>query len=226
MQDLINSKIKELTENGKLDEIVTKEATKFLQSIISDSLSSYGDVGKIYKEKMKSSLMEGFEKIDFIQFSQSLIDITQAELNKSIVEFGIDPAKQMIKEFVGGLEKKDWKLSEIIEKYKEKEIIPDDRMESGEIAFIYEVSNYGTIYISFDEEKGKKDKRYAMKYRLMFDSNGRMYSPTIDSKTLHPVTETGGLYGFDLFLFKLYAMGCSIKLDPDDVDTTWSTDQD
>ena len=100
----------------------------------------------------------------------------EAELNKSVVEFGIEPAREMIKDFVGSLEKKEWKLSEIIERYKEMEVIPDDKHEEGEIAFIYEKCDYGTIYVSFDEEKGKKVERYNCKYRLMIDNKTNVQS--------------------------------------------------
>ena len=40
MQELITKKIQQLTDNGKLDEIITNEATKFIQPLIL-SLNSY-----------------------------------------------------------------------------------------------------------------------------------------------------------------------------------------
>lgn len=227
MEKLINDKIKELTDNGKLDEIATKQATKFLEGIMSDALCSYGDVAKAYKAKLTAKLLEGFENFDFIKYSKSLTDLIEAELNKSIIEFGIAPAKQMIQSFVGNLEKKEWKLSEIINKFKENEVIPDEHGQSGEIAFIYEVSDYGTIYIGFDKETKDKNKRYQCDYHLMIDKkDGKLYPPHIEGKPIHPITEGGGLYGFDLFLFKLYAMNCTIICDPDNVETEWDTYSD
>ena len=38
MEKLINAKFKELTENGKFDELVTKQVTNFINGVISDSL--------------------------------------------------------------------------------------------------------------------------------------------------------------------------------------------
>lgn len=226
MEKLISDKIKELTENGKLDEIVTKQVTGFINGIINDSLSSWSDVNKSFKEKLNAKIIEGFEKLDFVQYSKTLTDLVEFELNKSVVEIGIAPAKEMIKNFVGALDKKEWKLSEIIEKYKEEEVIPDERGESGEIAFIHEVSDYGTIYIAFDESTEKKTHRYQCKYKLMIDGKSKsLYSPTIEGSALHPVTEIG-LRGFDLFLFKLYAMGCTVECDLGNIETEWSTYND
>ena len=229
MQKLISEKIAELTTNGKLDEIVTKEATKFIQTMVSDVLSWHSDIGKSYKDKLKTKLLDDLDRLDFVQYSKTLTDLIESELNKTVVEIGIEPIKNMIKEFTGSLEKKEWKLSEIIELFKEKEVIPDgEHGEDGEIAFIHEVSDYGTVYIAFDKEKGKgSNRRYDLKYRLMFDSKTKkLYTPTIDGIGLHPITEMGGLYGFNLFLFKLYAMNCTIELDIDNVETEWSTYND
>ena len=224
MEKLINEKIKELTESGKLDEIVTKEATKFIQSIINDVLTSYGEVGKAFKEKVQSAILGNLTKLDFVQYSKSLTDLIEAELNKSVVEIGIAPAREMIQSFIGDLEKKEWKLSEIIEQYKEQEVIPDEHGESGEIAFVHEVSDYGTVFISFDKEGGKKIRRFECKYRLMIDAKTKkLYSPSIDGMPTHPIKKMGGLYGFDLFLFKLYAMQCTIECDVNSVETEWST---
>jgi hypothetical protein len=227
MQELINAKLKELTDNGKLDEIITKQTTDFINGIIKDALSSYGDVGSAYKKKLQATLLEGLDKLDFVQYSKSLIDLVEAELNKSVLSIAIEPAKEMIKSFTGELEKKHWKLSEIIEKYKQEEVIPDEHGESGEIAFIHEVSDYGTVYVSFSESSKKVDKRYQCKYRLMIDrKTNKLYSPNIDGMPTHPIKEMGGLYGFDLFLFKLYAMECTIECDVHNVETEWSTYND
>jgi hypothetical protein len=225
MQKLINQKIKELTENGKLDEIVTKRAIDFINGIITDALHGYSDASKQFKQKLNSSLIEGFEKIDFVQYSKILIDLIESELNKSVVEYGITPAKEMIQKFVGAFDKKEWKLSEIIEKFKE-EVIPDEYGQSGEIAFFNEESSYGTYWIGFDEESDNKIHKYQCKYKIGVDKKTKMlYSPTIEGLNIHPLSQMG-LAGFDLFLFKLYAMGCTVDCDFENIETLWSTFED
>lgn len=227
MEQLINAKIKELTENGKLDEIVTNSAVKFIQEMVKYVLSPYGEVSKQYKATLQEKVLSGIATLDFIQYSKTLTDLVESELNKSIVEHAINPAKEMLNTFVGALEKKHWKLSEIIEEYKEKEVRYLNDNQSGEIQFIYEVSDYGTVHVAFDKEEDKKGRRYSCKYRLMIDAKtNKLYAPTVDGLGVNPITEMGGLYGFDLFLFKLYAMGCTIELDHHNVDPEWSTYND
>jgi hypothetical protein len=220
MQELINAKFKELTENGKLDEIVTQRVTQFINETVKDSLSSYGDVSKVFKEKMNTHIIEGFQKLDFIIYSKALTDLVKEELDKSVVQYALEPTREMIREFVGALDKTEWKLSEIIEKFIEEEVIPDERNEYGEIRFICEKSDYGTYHVSFDKENTAK-RRYDCDYRLMIDAkDGKMYQPTIEGKKLTP---TSTMYGFELFIFKLYAMGCTIIVDEENVETEWST---
>jgi hypothetical protein len=226
MEKLINAKIKELTENGKLDEIVTKQATDFITAIMRDSLREYSDVGKAFKAKLESQLLDGFNKFDFIQYSKTITDLVESELNKSVLSMAIEPVKDMIKNFTGELEKKNWKLSEIIEKFKELEITDYKDDDSGEISFIHELSDYGTNYIAFDEHPNINHK-FQCKYRLMVDQKTKqLYSPSVDGIPTHPVSEIGGLFGFNLFLFKLYAMKCEIECDYNDVEVEWSTYND
>ncbi len=218
MQNLINEKIKELTENGKLDEIVTQSAIKFIQNIVNETLSSYGDVGKKYKDRLQQSLLSGLESVDFVCYSKVLTDLIESELNKTVVSIGIEPVKEMIKSFTGELEKKEWKLSEIIERFIEEEVSSDN--ESGEISFTHSISEYGSEHIAFDKEDNKLP--YNCKYRLMINTKTKkLYSPTVEGLGLHPISEMG-LYGFDLFLFKLYAIGCTIECDVNKVETEWS----
>lgn len=230
MEKLINAKIKELTDSGKLDEIVTKQTTEFINGIIKDTLSSYGDASSSFKKKLQEDVLNGIQKLDFVQYSKSLVDLMEAELNKTVLSMAIEPIKEVIKNFTGELEKKEWKLSEIIQRFLEEEVIPDEHGESGEIAFIYNKSSYGTIYVSFHKDnkldtlRGSGRERYNCKYRLMIDSGTKqLYSPNIDGMPTHPIKEMGGLYGFDLFLFKLYATKCTIDCDFDNIETEWST---
>jgi len=172
---------------------------------------------------LEENLLHGMDKIDFVLFSKSITDLIESELNKTVIAIAIEPCKKMINDFVSNLEKKEWKLSEIIELYKEREVIPEANNESGEIAFVHEVSDYGTIWVGFGEESKGTNHRYQCKYRIGIDAKSRqMYSPIIDDKVVHPLNECG-IYGFDLFLFKLYATGCTIIDDYENVETGWST---
>jgi hypothetical protein len=222
MQELITKKVEEITANGKLDEIVTKEVTAAIQNTVRDVLRSYGDVGKALENKLKNDIMAGIDKLDFIQYSQSLLDLISSTLNKSVAEFGIEPAKEMLNKFVGSLEKKEWKLSEIIEKFKESEIDDDSHGESGEITLIVRPSSYGSVWIGFDF-KGGVDYEHRCKYRISVDEKDKkLWYFTNEKEKLTPLSESN-LSGFDLFLFKLYACQCTVIVDESDCDLEWST---
>jgi len=224
MQDLITKKIEEITANGKLDEIITKEVTEAMQRTVRDVLRSYGDVGKALEEKLKKDIMSNIDNLDFVEYAQSLTNLVESTLNKSIVEYGIEPAKEAINRFVGALEKKEWKLSEIIEKFKESYIEDEskDENESGEIALFVRKNDYGSTWIGFDGNE-KIDYEYKCKYRISVnDKDKRLWYFTNEDEKLSPLTESN-LTGFDLFLFKLYACKCTIEIDENKCDREWST---
>lgn len=225
MQELINNKIKELTENGELDKIITKEATTFLQNTVNKTLASYGDVTKKFEEKLKVAVMDGIERLDFISYAQTISDMVQSELNKSVVEFGIAPAREMLKSFTGELEKKEWKLSEIIAKFITMEVEKDGEQDSGEISLLVEKSDYGTYWIGFDENSDKT-YRHHCRYQLAINAKDkRLWSITIDKDHVSPLTDTP-VSGFALFLFKLYAMKCTVEVDDSACELEWSTYND
>jgi len=223
MQDLITKKVEEITANGKLDEIVTKEVTQAMQETVRNVLRSYGDVGKALEEKLKNDVMGGIEKLDFVQYAQTLTDLVQSSLNQSIVEYGVAPAKEAINKFVGALEKKEWKLSEIIEKFIESEVIEDDSHgESGEISFFVKKTDYGSTWIGFDKEEDKSSD-YNCDYRLAINNKDKkLWLFSKESNKISPLTESN-LHGFDLFLYKLYACKCTIEIDESNCETEWST---
>lgn len=225
MQELITKKVEELTTNGKLDEIITKEVTAAMQNTVRDVLRSYGDVGKALEEKLRKDILGSIEKLDFVQYSQTIIDLMQSSLNQSIVEYGVEPAKEVINKFVGALEKKEWKLSEIIEKFKEQEVDEDERDESGTISLVVRPSNYGSIWIGFDMKEDISED-YKCKYRISVkEKDKKLWYFTNEKEKLTPLTESN-LTGFDLFLFKLYACKCTIEIDERNCDLEWSTYND
>ncbi len=222
MQEIIVKKMEELTSTGKVDEIVTKEVTTAIQNTIKRVLDPYSDVGKAMQEKLTNDILSGMEKMDFVQYASSLNSLVQAELGKGIIQYGLEPALEMIKEFGGQLEKKEWKLSEIIAQFIEQEVLPEEPHESGEISLVIEKSKYGSIWIGFDPESGH-DTDYRCKYRISVnEKDGVMWFFSNEQQKLTPLIKSN-LSGFDLFLFKLYACKCTIVVDESDCETEWST---
>lgn len=226
MENLIASKIKELTTNGKLDEIVTNEAEKFIKGIVSNVLTTYSETGKLFEQKITESVKDNFNKIDFVLYSKTIIDILEVELNKSVVKIGLDPIKKMINTFTGSLEKTNWKASEIIEAFIKDKVLNSYKYNSrGSIYFNYGADEYGFFHISFDEDSSIKESHKASYQLLIYEKDKHICFPKIDGKS-HLNALSGVLYGFDLFLFKLYAMQCTIELDCNDIDTYYSFDID
>lgn len=219
MKDLILNKLEELSTNGKLDESVTKQVSGFINDIIKDTLSSWSDVNKEFKRKLNEEILAQSSKINFTSHAILISELIANELNKTVLEIAIDPIKKIISDVTESLEKREWKLSEIIAKFIESEVIPDDTYGHGEILYKLEYSSYDYKYVIFDEDA----KTRSPKYRIMLNKDNKVCTPSVDSERLNAITGLN-LYRFDMFIFKLYASGCTIILDEDEVETTWSTD--
>lgn len=225
IDQIVNDKLKELIEKGEVDKIVEDHLKKAINGIIENKVRSYGEVGKALEKKISEALMGGIEKIDFTTYRTAVIEVIQTHLNGTFLEHAIKPIEDTVNNFMDVLEKKQWKLSEIIQKFIEMEIIKDeDPNQSGEISLIIKESDYGTVWIGFDEDSGKRSD-HDCKYRIALNlhrekKDNKMWYFSIDDKPVSPM-KTSSIHGFDEFLFKLYANRVEVIVD--DCETEWST---
>jgi len=223
IDEIVNNKLKELIEKGEVDKIVEDQLKKAINGIIENTVRRYGEVGKALEKKISETLMSGIDKLDFVMYRTAVLEVIQKQLNGTFLEHAVKPVEKMVSEFMDVLEKKEWNLSEIIEKFIEMEVISDkDPHESGEISLVVKQSDHGTAWIGFDEDEGK-DKDYNCKYRIAVHLNkndNKLWYFSIDDKPVSP-SKTSSIHGFEEFLFKLYANGVSVIID--ECDTSWST---
>lgn len=220
IDQIINAKMQELIEKGEVDKIVEEHLKKAIASIIDSSLRSYSDVGKALEKKLNESMLSGMDKIDFTVYRDVVIGIIQKELNGTVAEYAAKPVQESIAKFMDVIEKKEWNLSEIIERFLEDIVEDKDMHEDGNISFVMKQSSHGTFWIGFDENPGKTED-YNCKYRIAInEKDGKLWYFTIDDRPVDP-SKTSSIYGFDEFLFKLYAN--KVKVNIDSVNTSWST---
>jgi hypothetical protein len=218
MQELQNSIVEAFQRkiaDGKFDEIIEEKMTKFLSSVVDDSLSSWGDFSKVLKKKLSEDLQLRVSDIDFATYNAGIMQLLQ----RTIQENYVDLFQQKMMDLVADIFEKPpekMKLSELIEKFKES--CEDD--DAHDISFHYE-SDGDFVRIYFDEEEGKKD--HSCDYRLyiykgeLTNIKIKDWSGKISFKDPRPLSKS--LYGFDAFLFRFYSWGSTLVLDEDRVDT-------
>lgn len=217
IQLVVQDQLNKIISEGKLEAIVRTKVEKTLDDIIGDSVRSYSDFGKTLKEEINKAFKISFEEISAVDFNHIVVSIVKEQLDKNLLHSVKEPISEAISQYLGPIEKKEWKLSEIIEKFKQEEI--EDKHEGGEISLHIKKSNYGSTHIAFDKEHGRK--KYECEYQMSINTKtGKPYS--FHAGEYHP--HRGDLRkeslpgAFDGFFFRLYAQQVTIIVDDCDAE--------
>ena len=223
IQEQVQSALNNIVASGTIEEIISKKVEKTIEDILTDSLRSYSDFGKKLEEVIKQSLQIDLSKVSTLGYQQIVVDIVKQKLQEATLNHISEPIEKAINEVIAPFEKRTYKLSEIIEKYKEYEWDSSDDDEI-EISFHVEESSYGSVHIGFDKEKGKR--KYDCEYQLSVndDKDKNIYSFEIKGwKPQRGDLRASSIHGsFDHFIFNLYASQCPVEIDENNVETYWS----
>lgn len=214
IQVIVQQQLEKIIQEGKLEAIVRAKVEKTIEEVVQDMVRSYSDFGKGLKEELTKAFKIDFERISMVDYNSIVTSIVKEHLDKHLMLYVKEPIANEIKEYVGALDKREWKLSEIVERFKKDEISDEDRYGGGEITVIVEKSNYGSTHIHFDEMRGKKS--YECEYKMSLDTkSGIPYSFDIREYGSHRGDiRYGSLHGeFSKFFFRLYAQKATIKVD-------------
>lgn len=225
IQVLVQQQLEKIIQEGKLEAIVRAKVEKTVEEVVQEMVRSYSDFGKGLKEEINKAFKVDFEKISALDYNHIVVSIVKEHLDKRLLESVKEPIAKEIDEYLGPLEKKEWKLSEIIDRFIKDEIDDEDRHSGGEITLHVERSNYGSTHIRFDKDNNKKS--YECEFEMSLDTKtGVAYSFRAGKYNPHNGDlRTASLHGsFEKFLFRLYAQRVSITVD--DCDTEYYYDND
>jgi len=226
LQAKMNEKFDELVESGFIDEVVTTSLKASVAKMADNMFGSYSKMSKELEKYVEENMKLNFSQLGLGEYNKMVCDIVKAQLEETALGNATDRITKQINNIVGEVEKKEWNLSEIIEKFIGNEVSEDDQNEGGEISLHIKKSTWGSIYVSFDKEEGTSD--YDCEYRLSINdgekkNDKRLWNFEIKGKIPNPVKDPIIGY-FDGFLFKLYANECQITVD--DCETTYSRYED
>jgi len=222
IQEQVQSALNNIVSSGTIEEIISKKVEKTIEDILNDSLRSYSDFGKKLEEVIKQSLQIDLSKISTLGYQQIVVDIVKQKLQEATLNHIAEPIEKALNEVIAPFEKRTYKLSEIIQKYKEHEWDSSDDDEV-EISFHVEYGRYGSVYIGFDKEENKE--RYSCAYQLSINKEDNVLW-LFEIKGWKPQRgdlRAQSIHGsFDHFIFNLYASQCPIEIDESNVETYWS----
>lgn len=222
IQDQVQAALNNVVTSGKIEEIISKKIEKTIEDILEDSLRSYSDFGKQVKEVINNSLQIDLSNISTLGYQQIVVDIVNRKLKEATLEHISKPIEDVLSQVIAPFERRTYKLSEIISKYKDCDWDSSDDDEV-EISFHVEEASYGCIHIGFDKKEGKR--MYDCEYQFSIDKKeNNIYSFEIKGwKPQRGDLRSSSIHGtFDHFIFNLYASQCPIEIDENSVETYWS----
>lgn len=209
---VVQKELDALVKEGAVEKIIRATLEKTIQSIIQDVLRDYSDFGKELKKAVASAMNIDFNQMKIMDYNHIVMGIVREQLDKTLYAEAIKPISENLKQYIGGLDKKEWKLSEIIAEFAK------ECGENGQFEITLEVEeSHGFTHIYFDEEKAKR--KYDCGYNIniykdqIYGFKAGKYNTVLHSVDLKKESMHGA---FNEFIFRLYACGATIEVDEDD----------
>lgn len=225
LEKAITESVSKLKEEGFIEELVKKELENSISKVLNNCLSTYSDFGKNLEKSIEKKLQINFDNLDIPEYNTLVGGWVKEIVNKQINLTGKEKIEKDLEKFFQPLEKTHWKLSEIIEKFRDE--VFDAYNDKYEESFFLEITESdsctGYIDIYFDKDKTKYNKfscDYAIDLKPTEDKkNHVLWNLKVDGNSIDKNTKYKPcLFGFDAFLFQLYCSNVTIENDIEDVE--------
>lgn len=216
IEKVVESKFNEIIQSGFIEDKIKSALEKTISDSIDESLKSWSDFGKKIKSSIQEALKTGKLEITIPEYNQLVSNWIIDMVNKTIISDSKKQIEENIARFFKPLEKDEYKISEIIEEFK-KSITDDGNECSGKITFISDESSVVAGYKDFYFDKESNKSKYACEYSFGIDDRG-LWKMNIDGCDAVSA-RSPNLYGFDSFMFQLFASKVKIIDDSNNVVT-------
>ncbi|MBG9882818.1 hypothetical protein KY998_10810 [Bacillus paralicheniformis] len=224
LNQMVNESLKNIEEEGFVQATVEKKMKQTMESIIDDIFSSWSNFGKNLKEHIQQELKVNLDELKLEAYNHMILNVVKEKMDEAIHVQGTEKIKKQL-DYLLSDTKTEYKLSEIIERMKDKAMEWDsDEYYDRQISLHVEKASV-LSFVYFDKEEYKE--KYECQYKLSIDNEGRLNSCRIDDKEFDNKVIMGGLHGVDELLFKIYTTGAKVLLDENDISVYFpSEDED
>lgn len=216
---LITQKVEEVESSGKLEEIVEKHVLSCLEDVVRDSFQWSGSAKKSIEEALKDKLNINPENLNLSRYQKIVTSIVEEHVNNTIVKNLGDEIRTAVDKITEPIEKKEWKLSEIIDEFTEsidKSYDGDMEDQYGECTLIAETSrSFTRIYF----DMGTDVDKYRCKNKIHVHE-GKIFHAELDGKIFSPFS-IYSMDNFESFIFKLYCNNVQLVIDEDECELNY-----
>jgi len=214
---------REHVKSGLLTKLVTDQVAKTMKSIVEDSLSAYSPFGKQLKETIVSQLSIDPSKIGLEAYNQTVLAIIRQKLD-SILDLKVrEKISKQMEELLGTDAPASIKLSKLVEEFKKWAREQYGHKSSCTIV-LEEKGQYSSrwLYLDLEPRQTVTSSRFAM----LISDDGKVTFHRFQGVDPKGGAFLGPVYGFERFLFQMYAAGTEIEIDEEDFDNSLVEDSD
>ncbi|WP_152565762.1 hypothetical protein [Devosia riboflavina] len=217
MGDIISATVAKQLDASFVEKEVETRVSKLVVEAVDRALRGYSETAKLIEKAVEEALR--VERLDLPSYGTVVAHMVKAQIEANVSELVAGRLAEDVTELLK-LAPKEIKLSEIAEEMLKPH--RDDGSYGSVITVIVEQNEYGSTWLSLDEETHHEGARaeYQCQHRILISKDGTISGGTIDNRDLKSTKHIGRTYGLGQKLRAYFACGTKIILDEDDVVTS------
>lgn len=215
---IAQEKLNKFVSDGTVDTLIENQIKKTLESTVNSVFRDYSDFGKELEKVISEKLKVNLNEISIPLYTEKIKQVIEATLMGSSLEPSIKRIQESIETCVNQIEKKNWKLSEIIRKYLKENYGTDDA------TYVCNETEHGSYWVYIGT---RKNPSYSSSYTssgnekelrlLVNEKTNKIYNVWYQSKPLNGL-KVDKIYSFEMFLMGLWINECVLEVDDDESD--------
>lgn len=217
----IQERIQSMIDNGDVDELIETHAKSAINKIIENVFSQWGDFNKELTKVVSEKLEVNLKEIHLDTYGLMIQKIIEEELNNQVVEETRKKIVKQVHSITGKPEKQTWRLSEIVERFRDSINQFNDDSDQKEVVFESDQS-YSSLWIRMgekEENRSYSSNNQTYSLRMMLDEKTKVINGVwYDRKELDPRKGKIHNHTFEGFMMKLWANDCVLEIDQDEAE--------
>lgn len=205
---IAQEKITKFVSDGTVDTLIENQIRKTLESTVNEAFREYSEFGQDLKKTISAKLKVNLEQIDIPMYSNTICKVIQDTLIATSLEPSIKRIQESVENCINQIEKKNWKLSELIQKYLA------DNYGTEDATYKIEESQYSNYWVYIGTRKaGYSSSNYDKELKFIVDEKtNKIRNVWYKNQPLNGL-KVESLWNFEMFLMGLWINECVLEID-------------
>ena len=154
LAETVNETLVEMIEGDVVKEIIQKQLESTITDVVSDSMRSYSDFGKVIKEKINQVVNIAASNVELPEYTKFVSGVVIEQFDKVLHEQAKTQLEKLINKELGALNQDSITCSQLFDKLRSS-FESDEHQDERDISVEVTRSDYGSIYITIKDDEKK-----------------------------------------------------------------------